>query len=380
MKSKKFFAHVEANNEFDEVPGAAVFEVSSDLAAEILRLAVLVRVNNLCSVEQFNYEPTWYESAYEDLEEVEGDPDPKAARTDCDCLVVSGNEFWFSASLKNTSVSFKTEFVPLSSLAELVDSGRAAEKPLQWKGEGIANEYVISRDANWFAVIKMNGEMHSRQQEAWLDSITQIPPNRPRVLVVVSEGAADYVADEGVDVALFDRDNFEANSLGTTKVPRSFDDLAWSIDVPFESRFEELARAAGLRMTFDQDLERYRWESDKEGISQPGSFGELQEWQDACVKNGLIPAMSNGYADAIIGVDAERYDALEIHGVCKVPGGPEGLCEVNDEEPDFYSVYVHLKAGGIDCIGDFQLLPDASAYAEELAKRYGWSIKINPFD
>lgn len=380
MKSKKFFAHVEADSEFDDVPGAAVFEITSVLAAEIIRFAALVTANDLCSVERFNYEPTWYESSYEDIDDVENDLDAKIARTDCDCLAVSAQEFWFSASLKNSSVSFQTEFFPLSSLAELIGDCGVQEKPLQWKAQGNANEHVISNDANWFATIKMNGEMHRRQQEAWLDSITQMESPRPRVLVVVSGGVADYVADEGVDIELFDRDNFEADKTGTAKAPRSFEGLAWSIEVPFESRFEEIARASSIRMTFDQDLDRYRWESDNEGISQPGSFGELQEWQDACVKNGLIPAMSSAYADSIIGADSERYDALEIHGVRRIENEPEGLCEVDDENPDFYSVYVHLKTGGVDSVGDFQLLPDAEGYAEELAKRYGWAVKINPFD
>lgn len=44
-------------------------------------------------------------------------------------------------------------------------------------------------------------------------------------------------------------------------------------------------------------------------------------------------------------------DALEIHGVVE----NDGLCEQtqNGESFDFFSLYLHLKEGGVICIGDF---------------------------
>lgn len=56
----------------------------------------------------------------------------------------------------------------------------------------------------------------------------------PRVLIVVSGGIADYVADEGVAVEIFDFDNYKADPENTDKVPAHFRDMAEMADVPFE--------------------------------------------------------------------------------------------------------------------------------------------------
>jgi len=47
---------------------------------------------------------------------------------------------------------------------------------------------------------------------------------------------------------------------------------------------------------------------------------------------------------------------------------------VNDESPEFYSVYLHRREGGVDCVGDFSLLADAKAYALELSLIYAWPV------
>ena len=56
----------------------------------------------------------------------------------------------------------------------------------------------------------------------------------PRVLVTVSGGVADYVADPGVDVEVFDFDNWMADPERTDKAPAHFADLAAPINVPVE--------------------------------------------------------------------------------------------------------------------------------------------------
>lgn len=53
-----------------------------------------------------------------------------------------------------------------------------------------------------------------------------------RVLVTVAGGIADYVADEGVDVHVFDHDNYEDDPVGTEAVPEHFRDLAEPLNVP----------------------------------------------------------------------------------------------------------------------------------------------------
>lgn len=92
-----------------------------------------------------------------------------------------------------------------------------------------------------------------------------------------------------------------------------------------------------------------------------------------------LPAVLNDrYADTIIGDRADDYDALEIHGVRDLnePGDVNGTCcEVDDENPQFYATYAHLKMGGIVCVGDFGTNLLAEQYARELAETYGWQYE-----
>ena len=56
----------------------------------------------------------------------------------------------------------------------------------------------------------------------------------PRVLVVVNGGIADYLSDQGVDVAVFDWDNYKDDPEGTGGVPSRFAELARSCGVPVD--------------------------------------------------------------------------------------------------------------------------------------------------
>ncbi|GGG86666.1 hypothetical protein [Edaphobacter dinghuensis] len=90
----------------------------------------------------------------------------------------------------------------------------------------------------------------------------------------------------------------------------------------------------------------------------------------------MIPseAAFGGYAETII-KDPEEYDCLEVHGVVEEPDGSGGtVCEVNDETPQFFSVYAHLKLGSVNCIGDFHTREDALAYAESVSNKYNWPV------
>lgn len=55
-----------------------------------------------------------------------------------------------------------------------------------------------------------------------------------RVLVVVNGGVADYVSDDGIDVHVFDFDNYRDDPAGTEKVPAEFADLAAPFGAPVE--------------------------------------------------------------------------------------------------------------------------------------------------
>ncbi|EMM5100965.1 hypothetical protein ACK249_005148 [Pseudomonas aeruginosa] len=56
----------------------------------------------------------------------------------------------------------------------------------------------------------------------------------PRVLVVVSGGIADPLYDDGVDVEVFDWDNYSDDPKNTRRVPSHFADLAKPSEIPVE--------------------------------------------------------------------------------------------------------------------------------------------------
>ncbi|MBB5546587.1 hypothetical protein [Paraburkholderia fungorum] len=82
----------------------------------------------------------------------------------------------------------------------------------------------------------------------------------------------------------------------------------------------------------------------------------------------------SGCAPEVIAGRPEGFEGTEIEGVREC----DGHCEVDNETPEFFSVYLRLKPDGDDvgvrCVGDFEAHGDAAAYAENLARQYGWRI------
>jgi hypothetical protein len=86
--------------------------------------------------------------------------------------------------------------------------------------------------------------------------------------------------------------------------------------------------------------------------------------------------LNDKYAESVEG-DFYKYDALEIHGVRVLHKSinPKGsICEIDDENPQYFSVYVHACRGGVECVGDFSKYELAKQYAEELSQKYQWEI------
>jgi hypothetical protein len=103
-----------------------------------------------------------------------------------------------------------------------------------------------------------------------------------------------------------------------------------------------------------------------------------------CVRPDPLVAeiLDDRYADAIIGDRVADYDALEIQGVRNLNAldDPAGTCcEVDNENPQFFSVYAHLRQdgqkGGVECVGDFANYASANSYAWELAEQYQWPVR-----
>lgn len=87
----------------------------------------------------------------------------------------------------------------------------------------------------------------------------------------------------------------------------------------------------------------------------------------------------DAYASGVLRGRVHLYDGIEVRGVREIEtdGGADddrADCIVDDENPQFYSVYVHQVAGGVDCVGDFGLPDFAAGYAASLASTYGWPV------
>lgn len=88
------------------------------------------------------------------------------------------------------------------------------------------------------------------------------------------------------------------------------------------------------------------------------------------------------YADSIIGCFSCHYDAVEVHGVRDFASGTdEGTgYEIDNLTPTSFSVYAHLKDGGLDCVGDFGKYEDAVQYGADLNAEYGWPVRNHVLD
>jgi hypothetical protein len=117
-KSKAYLVDVRCSNELNDAPSVAVFTIDKDEAKEIVRLAEVVKENDLYKVERFDYRVSYLKKDPEDLDEDDDLEEENEARVDCDCISVSSNEFWFSAKAKHTDIEFTTERQPIQALAD----------------------------------------------------------------------------------------------------------------------------------------------------------------------------------------------------------------------------------------------------------------------
>ena len=114
---KQYRTTVRSDNEFAEIPSVAVFTVDQVLANEIIRLAALVKANGLYKVEKFDYRTSFFEhDPVENPGAAEAAGDDNSVRTECDCLNVSEDSFWFSALRKHSDYEILTARQSISEL------------------------------------------------------------------------------------------------------------------------------------------------------------------------------------------------------------------------------------------------------------------------
>lgn len=98
------------------------------------------------------------------------------------------------------------------------------------------------------------------------------------------------------------------------------------------------------------------------------------------IESAPIVTIDDRYADSIIGDQAGRFEALEVHGVRDMhePDHPHGTCiEIDNDNPQFFAVYTRIKPSvgcGLECVGDFSSHDLALKYAQDLAAKYEWPI------
>jgi hypothetical protein len=109
--SKTFRTEVRyGNDNYNDVPSVVEFSIDEATAAEIIRLAAIVKSNDLYKVEKFDYRATYLKyDPEQDPEDAKLAGEENEFRTEADVLNVSDKEFWFSAYIKHTDIEILSE-------------------------------------------------------------------------------------------------------------------------------------------------------------------------------------------------------------------------------------------------------------------------------
>jgi hypothetical protein len=118
--SKTFRTEVRyGNDNYNDVPSLVEFCIDEPIAAEIIRLATIVKSNGLYKVEKFDHRARYLKcDPEEDPEEAKLAGEENEFRTEADVLNVSDDEFWFSAYIKHTDVEILSEQQSIDDLVQ----------------------------------------------------------------------------------------------------------------------------------------------------------------------------------------------------------------------------------------------------------------------
>lgn len=122
--AKTYTAECSSSNEHAAIPAVVAFSIDEAKAREIIKLAGLVKEHDLLRVKKFDYAADWLKTdpaeSDEDAEDSDetSDDDDDGPRTECDCLNVSEDGFWFSCILKHTDTEVCGAQQSIQELAE----------------------------------------------------------------------------------------------------------------------------------------------------------------------------------------------------------------------------------------------------------------------
>jgi hypothetical protein len=107
------------NDNYNDVPSMVKFSIDEATAAEIIRLAKIVKSNDLYKVEKFDYRAMYLKHDPEqEPEDAKLAGEENEFRTESDVLNVSDSEFWFSAYIKHTDIEILSEQQRIDDLAQ----------------------------------------------------------------------------------------------------------------------------------------------------------------------------------------------------------------------------------------------------------------------
>ena len=118
--SKTFRTEVRCGNDnYNDIPTVVAFSINEASAAEIIRLAGIVKANGLYKIEKFDYRAEYLKyDPEEDPEEAKLAGEENEFRTEADVLNVSDEEFWFSAYIKHTDIEILSEQQSIDDLVQ----------------------------------------------------------------------------------------------------------------------------------------------------------------------------------------------------------------------------------------------------------------------
>jgi hypothetical protein len=120
-KTKTFRTEVRCGNDnYNGIPMVVAFSIDEEGAAEIIRLAGIVKANGLYKIEKFDYRAQYLKyDPEQDPEDAKLAGEENEFRTEADVLNVSDTEFWFSAYIRHTDIEVLSEPQRIDELAEL---------------------------------------------------------------------------------------------------------------------------------------------------------------------------------------------------------------------------------------------------------------------
>ncbi|MGZ2744465.1 hypothetical protein [Burkholderia stagnalis] len=101
-----------------------------------------------------------------------------------------------------------------------------------------------------------------------------------------------------------------------------------------------------------------------------------RRWAARC-RSSAQPVSAVRYANQLIRSAPGRFDAIEIHGVQRFPDVADPTqfyCEIDSDNPEFFSVSLHCVTGGVTCCADLPTHRRALRYARAIARRNSWPV------